>query len=61
MNELTREFINGLHKDDENNQVNMTYLDWGYEMKPKSWERDRIKGDIPPHYMDSRLGYYLFK
>ena len=56
MNELTREFFNGLHKDDENNQLNMTYLDWGYEMKPRSWDADRIHGDIPVHYgLEARL------
>ena len=51
MNELTREFFNGLH--DENN---MTYLDWGHVIMPRSFDADRIYGDIPAHYgLEARL------
>lgn len=33
-----------------NSTSNLAYVDWGGALRPRSFGRERIEGDIKPHY-----------
>ena len=56
MNEFSREFFQNLDLQRQDHVPNMTLVDWGLEIRNRSWGEDRIAGDIDPHYgLEARL------
>lgn len=54
-NKISMDHIDGFIKATNGNS-NITYVDWGTEIWPRSNGEDRIKGDIEPHYgLEGRL------